>query len=128
MDCYSPANTWMQYLFKTKHSNVLYQLYAVVLITLPDGPCPDNLLESACENDSRSLLVEDCFPNALISSLKLALKASLSVSVLSVDVLLVLLSCAIRLCSLLSMSPLPMPIGGGGGMLPTYAKVYISVL
>ncbi len=124
----------MQYLFKTKHSNAQCQLYAVVLITLPDGPCPDSLLDNACKNDSRSLLVEDCFPNALISSLKLALKASLSVSVLSVDVLLVLLSCAIRLCSLLSMSPLPMPIGGGGGggggggMLPTYAKVYISVL
>lgn len=87
-----------------------------MLITLPDGPCPVNLLDKACKNASKSLLVEDCLPNALISSLKLVLNTSLSVLVLSADVLLlVLLNCARRLCSLLSISPLPIPIVGGGG-------------
>lgn len=85
-------------------------------MTLPAEPWPDNLLDSACRNASKSLLVEDCLPNALIRSLKLVLNASLPVSVLSLDVvMLALFSCVIKLCSLSSISPLPMPIGGGGG-------------
>lgn len=77
------------------------------------------LLAKDFKNASKSLLLAEVLPRALIKLLKLDVSDELleSVELLSEDELLLsLLNCAIRLCNLLSMSPPPpIPIGGGGG-------------
>jgi hypothetical protein len=89
-----------------------------VLTTLPEVPCPSRLLDNDFRNVCRSPLLDEDLPNEAIKLSKL----DCSDELFELDELLSeeddeLLNCDIKLCNLPSMSPPPIPIGGGGGLL-----------
>jgi len=87
---------------------------------LPEVPCPSRLLDNDFRNVCKSPLLDEDLPNEAIKLSKLDFSDELF-ELDELDELLSeddeLLNCDIKLCNLLSMSPPPIPIGGGGGML-----------